>query len=141
VVNLHNITTTKLCLVSLLFLFLHQYVDLCAQISPWIFSFTCLDSEADQEYAVVHVRVEVEMHFIQLLLHFKLHHTDPGARVGSGTTDDFEYVLVGFPIRRLNLVRAELLLNSIQLINGKLDALVNLLSMQVHHLIDVRLSI
>lgn len=89
---------------------------------------------------MINVVIEVKTLIFQLLLHFKFHHADTGAGVSTSSANDLEYVLVGFPIR-LNLVRAEQFLNSIEVINGKLNALVNLLTMQVHHFIDKLLSV
>lgn len=89
---------------------------------------------------MVHVAAEVEMHLIKLFLHFELHHTDTGARVSASAANDLEHVLVGFPIR-LDLIVTELLLNPIKVINGELDALVDLLTVQVHHDVFVLLPI
>ena len=89
---------------------------------------------------MIDVVVEVKTLFLQLLLHFKFHHADAGAGVSASSANDLEYVVVGFPIR-LNFVRAEQLPNSVEVIDGKLDALVNLLTVQVHHFIDKLLSV
>ena len=49
--------------------------------------------------------------------------------------DDLEHMLISFPVW-FDLVGAELLLNSVEMIDGKLDSFVNLLSVQIHHFID-----
>ena len=89
---------------------------------------------------MVHVAAEVKMHLIKLFLHFELHHADAGARVSASTANDLKNVLVGFPIR-LDLIVTELFLNLIKVINGELDALVDLLSVQVHHDVFVLLPV
>ena len=89
---------------------------------------------------MIHIASEVKMHLIKLFFHFELHHADTGARVRASTANDLEHVLVGFPIR-LDLIVTELLLNLIKVINGELDALVDLLTVQVHHDVFVLLSI
>lgn len=89
---------------------------------------------------MVHVIIKIKMHLIKLLLHFKLHHSDAGAGVGARAADYFEYMLISFPIR-LDFVCAQELFYSVKMINRQLNALINLLPMQVHHFIDQLLPI
>ena len=58
-----------------------------------------LDSEANEEDAMVHVGVKIVVVFFQLLLQLSLHHSLARARVVAEAANDLVDVLFFFPIR------------------------------------------
>ena len=57
-----------------------------------------LDREANEEDSMVHVVVVVIVLLVKLFLHLELHHADASPRMDSGPTNNFEHVLVTFPV-------------------------------------------
>ena len=84
---------------------------------------------------MVHIVMVVVFPFLQLLLQLQLHHANAGAGMGACTANDLVDVLISFPVR-FQLTVAERTFNSLQVVEGKGNALLDLLAVQVDHFID-----